>query len=50
MALADSWENAPAVDGICAMYDAQCIFSEHKIELRHVTGQAESDIVIHYDV
>ncbi|KAG1714416.1 Mitochondrial coenzyme A transporter SLC25A42 [Nymphon striatum] len=49
VALTDSWEDAPAADGIRSMHDAQCIFKDHKIELRHVTGQTESDVVIHYE-
>ena len=41
--------NAPAADGIRRLHDAHCIFKDHKIELRHVTGQTESDVVIHYE-
>ena len=37
VALAESWEDAPAADGIRSMHYAQCIFKDHKIELRHVT-------------
>ena len=45
MSLADSWENAPTVDGIRRMHDAKCFYKQHTIELRHVSGQDECDDV-----
>lgn len=45
VALAHSWEDAPPAVGIRSMHDAQCIFRDGKIELRHVTGQTEPDFI-----
>ena len=43
------WENAPTVGGIRCMHDAKCFYKQHMIELRHVSGQDECDIVVKYD-
>ncbi len=47
--LVDSWGNAPTVGGNRRMQDAKCFYKEHMIELRHVSGQDECDIVVKYD-
>ena len=49
MSLADSSENAPTVGGIRSMHNAKCFYKEHMIELCHVSGQDECDIVVKYD-
>ena len=43
VALADSWEEVIAVNGIRSMHDAKCLYREGKIELRHVTGQRSEE-------